>query len=147
CHLVAEIFDLFHDQVGTTRRGHPRQQRDGAALQQLPATDVLSQYLLTTTDDFVTTRDVTLAAESNSISASLFQPYLGDFFDLTGIGNTFYGIFSASNADNGFNALFANPTFNRSFVGTPGKGDFRLTDANGNPVPFSIDPFFFGYTI
>ena len=113
-----------------------------------PATDLLSQHLLTTTDDFATTRDVTLATESNSISAALFQPYLGDFFDLTGsTGNTFGGIFSASNADNGFNALFTNTSFNRHFVGTPGTSGFRLTDANGNPVPFSIDPFFFSYVV
>src|SRR5262245_63078340 len=67
-----------------------------------PATDKLSQHLLTTTDDFATTpRDITLATESNSIFDRIFSPYLGDFFDLTGIGNTFYGIFSASNANNG----------------------------------------------
>jgi hypothetical protein len=37
--------------------------------------------------------------------------------------------------------------FNRLFTGTPGTSSFQLTDANGNPVPFSIDPFFFGYSI
>jgi hypothetical protein len=112
-----------------------------------PATDQLSQHLLTTTDDFTTTNDVTLATESNSISAALFDPYQGDFFDLGGLGNTFYGIFSASNADDGTNALFANTTFDRRFVGTPGTSSFRLTDASGNAVPFSIDPFFFAFTV
>src|SRR5262245_1884251 len=74
-----------------------------------PATDKLSQHLLTTTDDFATTpRDITLATESNSIFDRIFSPYLGDFFDLTGIGNTFYGIFSASNANNGTDAVFTN---------------------------------------
>jgi hypothetical protein len=112
-----------------------------------PATGTLSQHLLTTTDDFVTTNDVTLASESNSSPTFIFDPYLGDFFELTGIGNTFYGIFSASNADNGTDASFANLNFNRLFTGTPGTSSFRLTDANGNAVPFSIDPFFFAYLI
>jgi hypothetical protein len=112
-----------------------------------PTTDQLSQHLLTTTDDFATSNDVTLATESNSISAALFDPYQGDFFDLGGLGNTFYGIFSASNADDGANAQFTNTTFDRRFVGMPGTSGFRLTDANGNAVPFSIDPFFFAYSI
>jgi hypothetical protein len=83
-----------------------------------PASNVLSQHLLTTTNDFATTDDVTLASESNLTPASIFDPYLGDFFELTGIGNTFYGIFSASNADDGTNASFTNLTFNRRFTGT-----------------------------
>jgi hypothetical protein len=112
-----------------------------------PATGTLSQHLLTTTDDFATTNDVTLASESNTTPTIQFDPYLGDFFELTGIGNTFYGIFSASNADDGTDASFMNLNFNRLFTGTPGTSSFRLTDANGNPVPFSIDPFFFAYSI
>ena len=71
-----------------------------------PATDTLSQHLRTTTNDFATTNDVTLASGSNLTPAFLFDPYLGDFFDLSGVGNTFYGIFSASNADDGTNAQF-----------------------------------------
>jgi hypothetical protein len=112
-----------------------------------PATGTLSQHLLTTTDDFATTNDVTLASESNTTPTIQFDPYLGDFFELTGIGNTFYGIFSASNADDGTDASFMNLNFNRLFTGTPGTSSFQLTDANGNPVPFSIDPFFFAYSI
>jgi hypothetical protein len=63
--------------------------------------------------------------------------------DLTSIGDTFYGIFSASNADNGIDALFPDVTFQRDFIGAPGTAGFKL--ANG--VPFSIDPFFFAVTI
>ena len=81
------------------------------------------------------------------VSAALFDPYQGDFFDLGGLGNTFYGIFSASNADDGTNAQFTNTTFDRRFVGTPGTSSFRLTDASGNAVPFSIDPFFFAFSV
>src|SRR5262249_19937463 len=107
------------------------------------ADGTLSQHLLTTTDDFVTSRDVTLASQDNPFPDLQFHPYLGDYFDLTGSGNTFYGIFSASNADNGTDASFTNVTFNRDFAGTPGTSNFQLTDANGREVPFSIDPFFF----
>jgi hypothetical protein len=112
-----------------------------------PATDRLSQHLLTTTDDFATTRDVSLATASNAIPTSQFQPYLGDYVDLTGIGNTFYGVFSASNADNGTNASLTDVNFNRRFTGTPGTSSFQLTDASGNPAAPSIDPFFFSYSI
>jgi hypothetical protein len=112
-----------------------------------PATGTLSQHLVTTTDDFATTNDVTLASESNLTPTATFNPYLGDFFELTGIGNTFYGIFSASNDDDGTNASFTNLTFNRLFTGTPGTSNFQLTDANGNAVASSIDPFFFSYVV
>jgi len=112
-----------------------------------PTTDTFTQHLLTTSDDFGNTNDLILGTEKNGIPSPEAPPYLGDFFDLTGIGNTFYGIFSASNADDGTNALFANTTFNRRFVGTPGTSSFRLTDASGNALPFSVDPFFFSYSI
>src|SRR5262249_6766295 len=72
-----------------------------------PATNKLSQHIVTTTNDFVTSTDQTLATESNATPASNFNPYLGDFFDLTSVGNTFYGVFSASNADNGTDAQFS----------------------------------------
>jgi hypothetical protein len=112
-----------------------------------PTTDVLSQHLVTTTNDFATITDVTLASESNLTPASIFDPYLGDFFDLSGRGNTFYGIFSASNADDGTNASFTNLTFNRNFTGTPGTSSFQLIDTSGNAIASSIDPFFFSYSI
>src|SRR5262249_31882541 len=95
--------------------------------------------------------DITLARQTNSLpTANGDDPYIGDFFDLTSRGNTFYGIFSASNADDGTNAQFQNVTFNRHFTGTPGTSSFRLTDATdetANAIPFSIDPFFFSYPV
>ena len=69
-----------------------------------PQTDELSQHLVATSDDFATTTDTILATENNSTNngpADQYSPYLGDFFDLTSLGNDFYGIFSASNADDG----------------------------------------------
>src|SRR5262245_43768494 len=113
-----------------------------------PVTNELSEHLLTTTDDFATTHDITLASQTNSLpTANGDDPYIGDFFDLTSRGNTFYGIFSASNADDGTNAQLQNVTFNRHFTGTPGTSSFRLTDATGTAIPFSIDPFFFSYPV
>ena len=108
-----------------------------------PNTNQLSQHLLTTTNDFATTHDVTLASESNSTPHSQFQPYQGDFFNLVSLRDTFYGVFSASNEDNGTLASFSNVSFRRDFSGTPGTSSFQLTDANGHPVAASIDPFFF----
>jgi hypothetical protein len=113
-----------------------------------PQTDKLSQHLVTTTDDFATTTTETiLATENNSTSggpAIQFDPYVGDFFDLTSIGNTLYGIFSASNADDGILGSFlAGTEFQRNFVGTPGAASFALRDLSNNPVAFSVDPFFF----
>jgi FG-GAP-like repeat len=113
-----------------------------------PSTNRLSQHLLTTSNDFISTNDITLATESNATPTSQFDPYIGDFYDLTAVGNNFYGVFSASNAANGTDAQFSNGvTFGRNFIGTPGAGSFQVVDANGNPVAFSIDPFFFSYSL
>jgi hypothetical protein len=112
-----------------------------------PKTDQLSQHFVTTMDDFATISDTTLATESNKTPKADFAPYLGDFFNLISIGNTFYGTFSASNADNGNDAKFHHLTLQRSSMGTLGKSKFRLTDGGTSTVPFSIDPFFFSTTV
>ena len=111
-----------------------------------PSTDELSQQLLTTNDDFATSSTITLATESNAAAPAPIDPYLGDFYDLTCIGNTFYGIFAAANADNGTDASFPTVTFQRSFTGTAGTSNFQLvTSSGGSPVSASIDPFFFSF--
>ena len=84
-----------------------------------------------------------LASESNTTPSAGFDPYLGDFFDLQSIGTTFYGVFSASNADNGTDAQFSNATFGRDFTGAAGTASFQLIDTTGQAVASSIDPFFF----
>ena len=114
-----------------------------------PRTDELSQHFLTATNDFATIDESTLATESNATPPHLpFPgPYLGDFFDVTSVGDTFYGTFSASNDDNGTNALFPGATFQRDFIGTPGTPSFQLVNLSGNPVDVSIDPLFFSDTI
>jgi hypothetical protein len=106
--------------------------------------NTLDQHLLTTTDDFTTTSDVLLGTESNATPTSQFNPYIGDFFDLTSVGNNFCGIFCASNADNGTDAQLNSVTaFLRNHSGTPGMPGFQVTDGSGNPVTASIDPYVF----
>jgi hypothetical protein len=118
-----------------------------------PVTNKLSQHLVTTTNDFKNFTDMTLATESNSTPARQGFTYLGDYINLVAVGNTFYGAFSASNADNGTDATInpSNPAsviFQRSTIGTPGMADFQVTNSVGTPgsVPASIDTFFFKFT-
>ena len=107
-------------------------------------TNKLSQHLLTTTNDFASTNDVLLGTESNLNPSFAFDPYIGDYFDLTSVGNNFYGTFSASNLDDGTNAtLNGATTFLRNFTGTPGTANFQLKDTTGNNVAGSIDPYVF----
>jgi hypothetical protein len=85
---------------------------------------------------------VLLGTESNAKPDSQFDPYIGDYFDLTSVGNNFYGTFSASNLDDGTNAtLNSATTFLRKFSGTPGTANFQLTDTTGMPIAGSIDPY------
>jgi autotransporter passenger strand-loop-strand repeat protein len=109
-------------------------------------TNELSQHFVTTSNDFASTNDITLATETNNAFATFTEnPYLGDFFDLTSLGNTFYGIFSALNFDNGdptSGAAFTNVSFQRDTTGTPGTSSFQLTNS-GRAVSESVDPFAF----
>jgi hypothetical protein len=113
-----------------------------------PSTNMLSVHLVTTSNDFMTNTDTILATQINNMPVSTSQPYLGDYMQLLAVGNTFEGIFSASNADNGISATIApnnNPAsviFQRSSIGTPGTANFQISDATQN----SIDPFFFKFT-
>jgi hypothetical protein len=109
-----------------------------------PQTNRLSQHLISTSDDFATTTEKILGDETNAFPLAQFDPYVGDFTDLISIGDTFYGIFSASNADDGTlaNFLLNGPQlYQRCTVGTPGAAGFHLCDA-----AFSIDPYFFSGT-
>jgi hypothetical protein len=108
-----------------------------------PTMNSLSQHLVTTSNDFASITDNLLGTQSNATPTAVFDPYIGDFYDLTSVGNTLYGIFSASNADNGTLASFADATFQRDFIGTPGTAGFELTNGSGGVVPFSIDPYVF----
>jgi len=109
-----------------------------------PQTNRFSQHLISTSDDFATTTDKILGDETNATPVAQFDPYQGDWFDLISLGDTFYGVFSASNADDGNLANFLLQTpqlYQRCTMGTPGQPGFHLCDA-----AFSIDPYFFSGT-
>ncbi len=112
-----------------------------------PSTNELSQHFVTTSNDFASTNNFTLGTETNNVFPTYTgSPYLGDFFDLSSVGDTFYGIFSALNFDNGnptTGATFTNITFQRDITGTPGTSSFQLTDSSGRAVSESVDPFAF----
>ena len=113
------------------------------------ATGTLSQHLVTTTDDFATTTDSLLGTESNTTPTAAFDPYIGDFYDLTSVGDTFFGIFSASNDDNGnllSGADYPSATFQRCHTGTERTASFTLCDNSGGTPDLSIDPFFFSFS-
>ena len=112
-----------------------------------PSSNQLTQNLVTTTDDFATSTSSLLGTQSNATPTVNFFPYLGDFYDLTSVGNTLFGIFSASNDDNGTNALYPDAVFQRNFTGTEGTASFQLKDLVGNNVALSIDPFVFSLNL
>jgi hypothetical protein len=146
-----KIHHLVIDQIGPAGSRHLSNGTIGFLTDNYdPATNQLSQQFLTTMDDFASVNVTTLATETNSTPTETFQPYVGDFFNLISIGNTFYGTFSASNADNGNSAtgaLFPNLTLQRAYTGTPGTSSFQLTNGGTTTIPFSIDPFFFTATV
>jgi hypothetical protein len=115
-----------------------------------PIANTLSQHLLTTTDDFATSSDSLLGTESNTSPVLVFNPYIGDFYDLTSVDDTFYGIFSGSNLDNGnllSGANYPSATFQRCFTGTENTASFSLCNGSGGTVDLSIDPFVFDVTL
>jgi autotransporter passenger strand-loop-strand repeat protein len=112
-----------------------------------PSTNELSQHFVTTSNDFASTNNFTLGTETNNAFPTATEsPYLGDFFDLSSAGDTFYGIFSALNFDNGdptTGAALTNVSFQRDFTGSAGTSNFQLTNSSGRAVSESVDPFAF----
>ena len=105
---------------------------------------MLMTHLLQTTNDFGTTHDEVLAQFVNNNPPIVFNPYIGDYQDLQAVDNTFFGVFSASNAANGTLAFFPDGVaFARNFIGSPNQASFQLQDLAAGAVSFSIDPFFF----
>jgi len=74
--------------------------------------------------------------------AEQFLPYLGDYDYLLSLGNEFRGVFCANNKPD-FADFPQGVTFQRA-------ADFStktLNDGSGNPVPISIDPFYFSVPV
>ena len=88
----------------------------------------LETHFVQSKDSFATNFKEVLSRFPDGNPEVTFDPYIGDYFDLVALGNTFYGAFSASNDV----SLFPiTPTF------------VRDQSKLGNTVAFSIDPFFF----
>lgn len=93
-------------------------------------------------DGFQTHQDVVLASVPAATPAFQFLPYIGDYNGLLARGQSFLGIFSASNAPDSTN--FPQGVVYQRRV------DFathRLLDRSGTAVSVSIDPFFFSVPV
>ena len=99
-------------------------------------------HLVQSHNGFASIKDTILASVPASAPAEQFLPYLGDYDYLLSVGKEFRGVFCANNTPDLAN--FPNGvTYQRS-------ADFskkRLTDGSGNPVPISIDPFYFSVAV
>jgi hypothetical protein len=99
-------------------------------------------HLVQSHNGFASIQDTILASVPASAPAEQFLPYLGDYDYLLSVGNEFRGVFCANNTPDLAN--FPNRvTYQRS-------ADFskkKLTDGSGNPVPISIDPFYFSVAV
>ncbi len=79
-----------------------------------------------------------LAAAPSNAPVVGFHPYLGDYDYLQAIGHNFYGVFSANNTPDHTNFPSGVIYQRNADFGTK-----TLLDLSNNPVPISIDPFFF----
>jgi hypothetical protein len=107
----------------------------------------LETHFVNTSNDFATSTDTTIMHMLDDSDAPfLFNPYLGDFNDLTAVGNTFYGGFTGNNHANGIEALYPQGvTFQRNFSGKVNTSSFTLLDNTNSPITPSIDPFVFTF--
>jgi len=99
-------------------------------------------HLVQSHDQFTSAQDRVLASVPADQPAEQFLPYLGDYDYLLALGNEFRGVFCANNTPD-FADFPQGVTFQRA-------ADFSaktLNDGAGNPVPISIDPFYFSVPV
>ena len=99
-------------------------------------------HLVQSHDQFTSAQDRVLASVPANQPAEQFLPYLGDYDYLLALGNEFRGVFCANNTPD-FADFPQGVTFQRA-------ADFSaktLNDGAGNPVPISIDPFYFSVPV
>ena len=99
-------------------------------------------HLVQSRNGFASIQDTILATVPANAPTEQFLPYLGDYDYLLSVGNEFRGVFCANNTPDLGN-FPQGVTYQRS-------ADFskkRLTDGSGNPVPISIDPFYFSVAV
>jgi hypothetical protein len=99
-------------------------------------------HIVQSHDAFATVQDVILANVPANTPVQQFLPYLGDYDYLLSVGNEFRGVFCANNSPD-LADFPQGVTYQRA-------ADFNtktLTDGSGNPVPVSIDPFYFSVPV
>src|SRR5712691_3104556 len=99
-------------------------------------------HIVQSHDGFATVQDVILANVPANAPVQQFLPYLGDYDYLLSVGNEFRGVFCANNSPD-LADFPQGVTYQRA-------ADFNtktLTDGSGNPVPVSIDPFYFSVPV
>ena len=99
-------------------------------------------HLVQSHDGFGTAQDLVLATVPADAPAEQFLPYLGDYDYLLSVGSEFRGVFCANNTPD-FADFPQGVTYQRA-------ADFTaktLNDGAGNPVPISIDPFYFSVPV
>ena len=99
-------------------------------------------HLTQSHDAFTTSQDVVLATVPANEPAGQFLPYLGDYDYLLSVGNEFRGVFCANNTP-----AFANFPHGVTFQRAADFNAKTLNDGSGNPVPISIDPFYFSVPV
>ncbi len=99
-------------------------------------------HIVQSHDGFATVQDVVLASVPADAPVQQFLPYLGDYDYLLSVGNEFRGVFSANNSPD-----LANFPQGVSYQRAANFSTKTLTDGSGNPVPISIDPFYFSVPV
>jgi hypothetical protein len=99
-------------------------------------------HLVQSRNSFATIQDTILASVPANAPTEQFLPYLGDYDYLLSVGSEFRGVFCANNTPDLAN-FPQGVTYQRAADFTKKK----LTDGSGNPVPISIDPFYFSVAV
>jgi hypothetical protein len=115
--------------------------RLGFVYQQLTGTSPNQRWqtiIELTTNDFGATTSHVLADTPASTPSAMGDPYLGDYISMNAVGETFYGIFCASNVPDTAN-FPSGVTFQRN----ADWGTHQLLSLFSSVVSPSIDPYFF----
>src|SRR3989442_7208190 len=99
-------------------------------------------HIVQSHDGFVTVQDLILASAPANTPVQQFLPYLGDYDYLLSVGNEFRGVFSANNSPD-----LANFPQGVTYQRAANFSTKILNDGSGNPVPVSIDPFYFSVPV
>jgi len=99
-------------------------------------------HIVQSHDGFVTVQDLILASVPANTPVQQFLPYLGDYDYLLSVGSEFRSVFSANNSPD-----LANFPQRVTYQRAANFSTKALNDGSGNPVPVSIDPFYFSVPV